>query len=321
MSDNGIVPLSICNEYVMPLLNKCWPESFGNIDKAKRAIIERGWFLANQALLDHPEIKKNMAIATTPQPTTAAETPTESTTVDASVVETCNLKSAFSSTIMDRLLGAHLRNEGIQKRQENLKHGDQVKKFFAEAKDLTSGRLVAHGVHSLNDQRVLEFAKKNKLAKEKAALEQEKKDNEKLISKINKMKKVRDAKWQEYNTYNNKELKVFIQYKKRKNDPPMPNKKGAEQKLLLFTMAKEYSGRESPVLPSLSSDAAVDNSIVNDLSKVKEAELLLQLNQEPDYDLGIFEVGRFWKEWFFILNLTKIPVEICTGSTVYGCRN
>ena len=43
---------------------------------------------------------------------------------------------------------------------------------------MTSGCLVAHGGHSLNNKRVLEFAKKNKKTKQQALLEKEKKDED-----------------------------------------------------------------------------------------------------------------------------------------------
>ena len=69
-------------------------------------------------------------------------------------------------------------------------------------------------------------------------------------------------------------------------------------------MAKEYSGRESPVHLSLSPNAAVGIFVVIELEKVEEAELLLQLNAKPNYDL--FEVGGIWVLFILIFDDTHL---------------
>ena len=116
-------------------------------------------------------------------------------------------------------------------------------------KTLTADSMVAHGIHKVNDPRVMlhMVAKQERLARE--ATEKVRSDNEKILKKIEKMREVRALKGTDFTKYSNDDMKTYIQYKKRATDPGMPTLKGAPQKQALLKMAREYSGRESP-LPS-----------------------------------------------------------------------
>jgi hypothetical protein len=43
---------------VIPIINYAFPDSFGQVDKAKKAIADRVWGPLNYKLLQHPEVLK-----------------------------------------------------------------------------------------------------------------------------------------------------------------------------------------------------------------------------------------------------------------------
>jgi hypothetical protein len=49
---------------IIPIVNGAFPTSFGQVDKLKKAIADRGWGLLNCALLQHPEVVKTKPVTT-----------------------------------------------------------------------------------------------------------------------------------------------------------------------------------------------------------------------------------------------------------------
>ncbi len=47
---------------IIPILNRAFPTSFGDVDKAQQAIIDRGWGLLNYALLEHRDVLKTKPV-------------------------------------------------------------------------------------------------------------------------------------------------------------------------------------------------------------------------------------------------------------------
>lgn len=52
---------------IIPIVNCAFPESFGRVDKARKAIINRGWGPLNYAILLNPDLQSKVtAIDTLP---------------------------------------------------------------------------------------------------------------------------------------------------------------------------------------------------------------------------------------------------------------
>ena len=59
---HGMAP-SITRTDVMPLFTPAWKSSFGDVEMNLKAMAVRGWSVLNYALLDHPEIRKEMTLS------------------------------------------------------------------------------------------------------------------------------------------------------------------------------------------------------------------------------------------------------------------
>ena len=47
---------------IIPIINKAWEKSFSEVESSKKAISERGWFLYNQSILIHKQIRDTMTM-------------------------------------------------------------------------------------------------------------------------------------------------------------------------------------------------------------------------------------------------------------------
>ena len=45
---------------IIPLINECWHQAYGDKNSNRRAIAERGWYPYNRNLLLHPIIRASM---------------------------------------------------------------------------------------------------------------------------------------------------------------------------------------------------------------------------------------------------------------------
>ena len=133
--------------------------------------------------------------------------------------------------------------------------------------------------------------KKERLAAE--AAEKVRSNNEKLLKKINKMKQVREIKGGDITKYSNDEMKTYIQYKKRPTDPAMPTMKGIEQKQALLKMAREYSGRKSPLPPPM----PLPKPLPTQLPPPSEDQPPLSTVQQSSESLTVKESERMEEEW------------------------
>jgi hypothetical protein len=47
---------------IVPLVNKAWKKSFGDVSMGKSALVKRGWNPMHRCLMIHPEVKATMLI-------------------------------------------------------------------------------------------------------------------------------------------------------------------------------------------------------------------------------------------------------------------
>jgi hypothetical protein len=119
--------------------------SFAIIETNQKAVSDRGWNPPNRKLLSHPEIKS-------PDSSTTNRTDSSSTTLTPADV---NGGDGLSATTLDRLLQAHVRNGGREKRRQKLDEGQTIQDALENGRRLTAGFLCANGVHSLGDPSLL----------------------------------------------------------------------------------------------------------------------------------------------------------------------
>ena len=81
---------------IIPLINQAWPESFGRVVQAKKAIAERGWNPLNYSLLLHPDVKNKKEVAEKSSDLTVA----------------LNIEDGAACMAFDKLLLDKMRNTG-----------------------------------------------------------------------------------------------------------------------------------------------------------------------------------------------------------------
>ena len=258
-----------------------------------KAIADRGWYLANRMLLDHPDLKKKEIL----------NTPSPNNLLANNGYNAINLDNEVASKVMTKIVSEFMKRNGVKKRMENLKKGDLIKKRFESSRALTSGTLVSHGMHNLNDTRIINHIKFRKEEKLRKARNRTARNKVNLERRINKVQAIRKEKGNHFSEYSNEELKAYIQYKKRKGDPGMPKFTGETQKKALLEMSQDYSGRKSPIPPILNPQdimKAEDDSYHSDSSMELEhndPETYVEVSQDctqestQDYFSSTAETG------------------------------
>jgi hypothetical protein len=100
---------------IMPIVNLAWPESFGRVDFAKTAILERGWGPENYALLDHPSLLHQV---TSPSTNGGINMSSAVPTIDLTEL---NLNGGAVSTLIDVILQSERMNVGRRAAQKKRK--------------------------------------------------------------------------------------------------------------------------------------------------------------------------------------------------------
>jgi hypothetical protein len=255
------MPLTINGWDIMPLLNKIFFYSYGRVLTNLNATSERGWSPANRKLLSHPDLLPDEA-----QIIQDAEQPSNNGAI---VSPELNLVSGLSSVVIDRLCQQRERNGGIARRQQNYEDGTDAMTSLDEAKRITSGLLVANGIHSLNNPMVQERirAKQQEVVDVLAAVVRKKRRD--LLDRIKKVGKNRVEKGRgESNGFahwNNRQLGEYLQYKKNDSDKAMP-KTAPPRRLKCL----EVMGRASPIASPHASDD--DASVTEENEERQENE-------------------------------------------------
>jgi len=193
---------------IVPLVKHAWHRSFGNQDRAAKAIASRGWNPLNYCLLDHPALKK----------------------VAAPVVDltkaTPNISSGLGYHYIDKLIEEERRNEGRVKKFKEAKESLKNKEAKAEklaAITKVSSSVLAVSNHYVLDKGVLSIVEKNeeeavkkRVESETRKLDQQKKADDKYFAALRKM--ANNA------ALNKKHMKVLLMRHKHSQDSPIKPK-------------------------------------------------------------------------------------------------
>jgi hypothetical protein len=233
-----MLPLSLSQTDVMPILNKVIHTAFGRKEKNLNASADRGWFPANRKLLSHPDFQEKETAASSTSEAASAATSEGSSSTTTPIL---NLQTGAASSVLDKLLQDRMRNGGIEERKRKLEEGSNALNAMKQAKKLSSGVMVSQGIHSLDNLDLLEAIRVRKSNKDAKELESKQKTKDELATRIEKMKDVRARKGNSFERYTAPELKTYLQYKKHKGDPAMPTAVA-----LLRQRCEEVQGRTSP---------------------------------------------------------------------------
>lgn len=201
-------------------MNFAWAKSFAKEHNNKEAIAQRGWFPPSRKLLSHPEVLRMLPRAQAEEATESNLSASSSTVMDCCV--SVNTTHASSSRILDTLLMHASRQQGVKRRHEALADGTARVNNLKAAKKITAGLLVSNNIHSCNDPLLLNALKEKKKAEEKERLEKEQKESDRLEMLYQKVKQIRASK-PNMEDWTATECKVFLQYKKMKDDGRMPS--------------------------------------------------------------------------------------------------
>jgi hypothetical protein len=175
------IPICLTGEDIVPLINAAWDKSFGNVKTNKKAIAVRGWNPLNKNLLLHKEICSGTNSSETLESTNTidetdtntervadtntervAETNSETTDFIRNLPELLSSALGVSGDTFGKIVQHVLINGGIERNKENLARGENIQDNLQNAKRLTSGVMVKHGVHEVNNPTVQMLIKDNR---------------------------------------------------------------------------------------------------------------------------------------------------------------
>ena len=264
--DHGLPQVLLATD-IMPLMNRIFHKSYGDVRSNLKAVSDRGWYPLNRKLLEHPSliddsIAVDNATPSESQPT-SNDTPSEQSQLSGASTVTLNIHDGMGATVLDRIIAARARSAGAKKAADERKRkGEEIVDNLRAAKRLTAGVIASNGIHSLNDPRFLQaFNEKRSevIAKTaKSAADRRKR----LLDKVSGVKKLREKYGDErahlFAQFSSAECGVYLQYKKQSaKDPAMPKDLPGRRARCL-----EWMGRQSPVASPHASDDEMDDEEV-----------------------------------------------------------
>jgi len=231
-------PVLIESSDIIPLVIRCWDESFGDKLNNIKAIRDRGWNPLDQRLLKNPELLRRSKYLSDETPEVAeANSNTSPTSFDA-----FNLEDGLAGRLAQDFVQYTSNNVNIQKKAaERYEKAKEAKGRLDNAKKLSGGYMFKAG-HLLCDDEVLAMREMKEAKKYN--------DRFKVIKNAIKtydknfdeyIKLTRSAKSPE--RYNGTDHMIIIRVMRRKSDGPMP--KNAPAKKAMYLAVKD---REVPTL-------------------------------------------------------------------------
>jgi hypothetical protein len=228
---HGITPRLYATD-IVPLVNKAFKKSFFCRAASRKAVAERGWYPPTMKILQDPLLKDLVDEEQQPQPATAED----------ALLDSVNLSTGAAGNIMTKMLSHAARKDGTRRRHLALQQGQEREAIFQGTKKITSGLLIAQGLHSCNNPALLEAVKERE--RKKKSEENAKKDKEKarILTLKRKLATIREKKGSQVSDqWNKDDCRTLLQFKKRKKEPAMP--KSLED---LRARCNEWQHRPSP---------------------------------------------------------------------------
>jgi hypothetical protein len=215
------LPLSLNSEDIIPLLNKAWYPSFANKITNRKAIAARGWCPLNRNLLLHKEIQGSGGRNNLAREIENSAAPADNNAVE-NLPSLLNTTEGVSGICFQKIVQYCLRNGGIERNQENLHRGESIQETFLNARRLSSTVMIRRRVHEVNEPDVARLIQGNRDKMKEAEKRSMRKRRNELRARIEVISRLRLTK-PEMNEWNMKDCRDYIQFKKQKGDPKMPN--------------------------------------------------------------------------------------------------
>ena len=235
--ENLSLPTTIEPYEIIPIVNVAWRESFGVVEKNRKAIRDRGWWPYNKNLLLHPKIRATM---TEREPSHNIILPTHrklnfidmsngsKPTLDAKFLPLVNtVKLDFSRgtamRCLDKIVQSNDIMEARNRNRDNQERGKTLKEELESARAATAGVIVRAKEHRLG-WTVFTHIQDNILKKEAEALattEAKRRQDLEISHRVREVLalQLEPCKW------SRKDLECVVKSVKMKDDGPMPKLK------------------------------------------------------------------------------------------------
>jgi hypothetical protein len=238
---------------IIPLINVAWEKSFARVNTNKKAIADRGWFPPTMKVLTDPKLfnatNGSQDSGTISDGTTA---PTILNNLDS-----VNTERGKSGTVMETLLSHAARKDGTKRRMEALAAGNKRRKGVEDTKKISSGLFIQDGVHLVNNPLVRAAFKDRQAKKNMEALRKREKEQNRLRELKDKLAMVREKRGTDPANWNMTECRIFLQFKKTKDDTRMPTTLAELRQLCVKWIGY---GRESPYVSEAEEDLDVNEN-------------------------------------------------------------
>jgi len=181
----------------MPILNKIFHKSFGNVEGNMKAVSDCGWFPSNRKLFEHPSLI-NDACCESDAATSSVDASSLSTPSATAVTLNIGVVDGMVATVLDHMLTERAKTD-------------------------------ANGIHSLSNPKFLESFKERQSAKsakrnKAASVKRAKKKKIASVVKTMREKHGHEVTHQFLKCSNNKCV-AYLQYKKQDTDHGMPERR------------------------------------------------------------------------------------------------
>jgi hypothetical protein len=131
---------------IIPIVNKCWSSTLGNVNFAKKALFERGWTVLNYCLLDDPRLLD------TPKDDVDTGVSTSTCTLNTGTI---NQQSERYLSTLDKLLDDRLKSDGRKRKYEEIRAltTSKAEKILHLSKmlNVSSGKLACNNIFGLDE--------------------------------------------------------------------------------------------------------------------------------------------------------------------------
>jgi hypothetical protein len=134
---------------IIPIVNKCWPTTLGNVTFAQKSLYERGWTVLNYCLLEDPRLLDN-PIKHNPNNNQQEI----DSTINSTIADTLNPVSQRYLSTLDKLIGDRLKSEGRKRKYEDIVSKTTTKaqkiQHLEKMLNVSSGKLACNNIFCLD---------------------------------------------------------------------------------------------------------------------------------------------------------------------------
>mmetsp|Transcript_19753 Transcript_19753/g.41386 ORF Transcript_19753/g.41386 Transcript_19753/m.41386 type:complete len:196 (+) Transcript_19753:565-1152(+) len=141
--------LSLGSVDIIPLLNCIFHFSYRNERANRKTVADSRWYPLNRKLLKYEELLND---SKTPTMLASPQEMEENSELSGFSAVTLNIHEGMAGNCLDRMIKERARSLGAKRTADKRKRkGEAVVSNLKKVKRLSSGVLVRHGIHSLND--------------------------------------------------------------------------------------------------------------------------------------------------------------------------